>query len=67
MCASTLDEVPRGADFLLSPNRLNVAVSRAQALAVVVASPGLLAARCKTLKEMKLVNVHCWLEEYANS
>ena len=36
LCASTLDEAPRGASFLLSPNRLNVAVSRAQALAIVV-------------------------------
>ncbi len=36
LCASTLDEAPRGASFLLSPNRLNVAVSRAEALAIVV-------------------------------
>src|SRR5690606_31437216 len=36
MCASTLDDAPRGAGFLLEPNRLNVAISRAQALALVV-------------------------------
>jgi uncharacterized protein len=31
---STLEEGPRGAAFLLSPHRLNVAVSRAEALAL---------------------------------
>ncbi len=35
LCASTLDKAPRGTEFLLSPNRLNVAVSRAEALAIV--------------------------------
>ena len=53
LCASTLDEAPRGAEFLLSPNRLNVAVSRAQALAIVVGSPELLDVRCRSVEEMR--------------
>lgn len=61
MCASTLEEVTRGVSFLLEPNRLNVAVSRAQTLAIVVASPELLRVRCKTVREMELMNPHCWL------
>ena len=65
MCSSTLEESPRGADFLLDPNRINVAVSRARALTVVVASPSLLRARCQTIKEMELVNLFCWLVDYA--
>jgi uncharacterized protein len=65
MCASTLAEAPRGAGFLLSPNRLNVAVSRAQALAIVVGSPDLLETRCTSVEEMRLVNVLCHLEQYA--
>jgi uncharacterized protein len=65
LCASTLDEAPRGASFLLSPNRLNVAVSRAQALAIVVGSPALLDVRVRSVPEMELVNLLCHLVEYA--
>jgi uncharacterized protein len=65
LCASTLDEAPRGATFLLSPNRLNVAVSRAQALAIVVGSPALLDVRCRSVEEMELVNLLCHLVDYA--
>jgi superfamily I DNA and/or RNA helicase len=65
LCASTLDEAPRGARFLLSPNRLNVAVSRAQALAIVVGSPALLDVRCRSVEEMKLVNLLCRLAQYS--
>lgn len=42
MSASSLHEVPRGIDFLLSKNRLNVALSRAQWASYLVYSPGLL-------------------------
>jgi len=65
LCASTLDEAPRGAGFLLSPNRLNVAVSRAQAQAIVVGSPELLEVRAKSVEEMRLVNLLYHLVQYA--
>ncbi|MGW4478146.1 TM0106 family RecB-like putative nuclease [Rhodococcus triatomae] len=41
MTASSADEVPRGMGFLLSRNRLNVAISRGKWRAVVVRSPAL--------------------------
>ncbi|MFJ4208490.1 TM0106 family RecB-like putative nuclease [Paenarthrobacter sp. NPDC089675] len=41
MAASAAGEVPRGMEFLLSRNRINVAVSRAKWRAVVVRSPEL--------------------------
>jgi uncharacterized protein len=65
LCASTLEEAPRGASFLLSPNRLNVAVSRAEALAIVVGSPELMDLRCRSVEEMRLVNLLCHLVQYA--
>jgi predicted RecB family nuclease len=65
MATSTADDAPRGLDFLFSRNRLNVAVSRAQALAVIVASPSLLSTRCRTVDQMRLVNSLCRFAEMA--
>jgi len=65
MCASSLEESPRGAEFLLSPNRLNVAVSRAKALAIVVGSRAIMRTRGRTIREMQLVNLLCRLYHYA--
>src|SRR5690625_670618 len=41
MAASAIDDVPRGMEFLLSRNRINVAVSRSQWCTVIVRSPAL--------------------------
>ena len=59
MCASSGDASPRGIEFLFSKNRLNVAISRAQTLAVVVGNPALARTRCSSLAQMQLVNVFC--------
>ncbi len=56
MTTSSPEDAPRGMRFLYSRNRLNVAVSRARALAVLVCSPDLLKARCRTPEEMRLAN-----------
>jgi len=65
LAASSADDVPRGLDFLLSTNRLNVAVSRARALAVIVGSAALLRAPCHTTKQLRLVNALCRFVEDA--
>lgn len=65
LATSSGQELPRDVDFLFSRNRLNVALSRAQALAIVVASPRLLDVSCSTLDQMRLVNGFCALREYA--
>ncbi|HUP38150.1 MAG TPA: TM0106 family RecB-like putative nuclease [Candidatus Limnocylindria bacterium] len=65
MATSSGEDVPRSLSFLFSRNRLNVAISRAQCLAVLVCSPRLLEARCQSLEEMQLVNALCRLAEYA--
>lgn len=67
MVASTSEDIPRGLDFLYSTNRLNVAVSRAKTLCIVVGSPSLLAARCNSVKQMQLVNVLCKYVEMAGT
>lgn len=63
MATSSEEYLPRDIGFLFSKNRLNVAISRAQCLAVVVASPRLLTVRCNTVEQMALVNLLCWVAE----
>ncbi len=65
MTASSAEEAPRGLGFLFDRHRLNVAVSRARAIAVVVASPELLRAACRTPEEMRRVNAFCRFVEMA--
>jgi hypothetical protein len=67
MATSTQDEAPRGLEFLFSASRLNVATSRARALVVLVASPELLRARCRSPRQMKLANAVCAYVEIAQS
>jgi predicted RecB family nuclease len=61
MCASNLDDAPRGIDFLLNMNRLNVAITRAQSLAIIVASPEIGKARARSIKQMEMINLYCSL------
>ncbi|WP_313623835.1 TM0106 family RecB-like putative nuclease [Achromobacter sp.] len=63
MATSSGDTMPRDMEFLFSRNRLNVAVSRAKSLAILVASPALLSVRCQTPEQMALVNTLCWVAE----
>jgi predicted RecB family nuclease len=65
MTSSSGTEVPRGLEFLFSPNRFNVAISRAQCLAYVVASPALLLADARTPEQMRLLDTVCRFAEEA--
>jgi uncharacterized protein len=65
MATSSGEEIPRNLEFLFSRNRLNVAVSRARCLAVLVCSPELLHIRCRNAEQMRLVNALCWFVEMA--
>lgn len=64
MTTSSGEELPRDIEFLFSLNRINVAVSRAQACAIVFASPLLLETPCRSVAEMCLVNALCMLREH---
>jgi len=61
MTSSSGEDAPRGFDFLLSRERINVALSRGKALSVAVASPRLLEAHCSTVQQLRLVNALCAL------
>jgi predicted RecB family nuclease len=63
MATSSGAEIPRNVEFLYSRNRLNVAVSRARCLAILVASPALMTVECSTVEQMRLVNALCLLDE----
>ena len=67
MATSSAEDVPRSLEFLFSRNRLNVAVSRAQCLALIVASPRLLESRARTIEQMRLINALCRFVEMAQT
>lgn len=64
MATSSGDYLPRNLEFLYSRNRINVALSRARCLALLVASPALLTVPCRTVDQMALVNTLCWAADY---
>ena len=65
MATSTKEDSPRNMEFLYSRNRLNVALSRAKCLSIIVFNPRLLEASCSTIEQMKLLNSFSLLEQYA--
>ena len=67
MCSSPGDFGHRGLKLLLNKNRLNVAVSRAKSMTIVVGDPGIANTIVNCLKDMTLVNMFCRLVEHGRS
>lgn len=63
VATSSLEEAPRGMDFLFSPNRFNVAVSRARTRFIMVANPAIFEAECKSPYQIRLANAFCRFKE----
>jgi superfamily I DNA and/or RNA helicase len=59
MTTSPTEEASRGLEFLYDRHRLNVATSRARAMAIIVASPGLIWVSCRTAHQTTLINALC--------
>jgi predicted RecB family nuclease len=63
LCSSYGEYGSRGLAFILNQNRINVAISRAQCLAVVVADPRIATAPAGSIGEMILINLFCKLAD----
>lgn len=63
MTTSTPEDLPRHIDFFYSQNRLNVAVSRARSLAIVLANPKLLELSPRIVEHLELVNMLAWVAQ----
>jgi superfamily I DNA and/or RNA helicase len=53
-------------EFLYSLNRLNVATSRAKCVCIMVGSPELFEAECRTPRQAQLANAFCRFLELAH-
>jgi predicted RecB family nuclease len=67
MTTSSHADAPRGVEFLYSSNRLNVATSRAKCVCVLVGSPLVFEAECRTPRQMQLANAFCRYLEMATT
>jgi uncharacterized protein len=56
MASSSVEDAPRGVSFLYDLHRLNVAISRARCVAIVIGSPALLDAAVNTPDQLRSVN-----------
>ena len=61
LTASDGENAPRGLDFLLDPNRLNVAISRAQCLSIVIGSPELATGISNSIENVQRLSRLCRL------
>jgi len=63
LATSSPDDLPRHVEFFYSKNRINVAISRARTLALVLANPKLLELDAKSIEHLRLVNTLAWVAE----
>jgi len=67
MTTSSQADAPRGMEFLYSPNRLNVATSRAKCICILVGSSSVFETECRTHRHMQLANAFCRYLEMATT
>ena len=62
LCSSYGEYGSRGLGFILDRNRVNVAISRAKCLALVVGDPRIAQSPVGSIEEMKLLNLFCKMQ-----
>lgn len=67
LATSSPEDLPRHVDFFYSKNRLNVAISRARTLAVVLMNPQLLQLDATSVEHLQMVNTLAWAKAHANN
>lgn len=67
LCSSCSEYGSRGLSFILDRNRVNVAISRAQCLAIIVADPCISSTIPNSLDEMMLLNLFCKMTDASTS
>jgi uncharacterized protein len=65
LATSSPDDLPRHVDFFYSKNRLNVAISRARTLALVLMNPRLLELDATSVEHLRMVNTLAWARTFA--
>jgi uncharacterized protein len=58
MASSDIESSPRGIEFLFERNRLNVAITRALSLAIIVGSKNLITYNNSNINRMQLTNFY---------
>ena len=64
LASTDSENAPRGLSFVLNANRLNVAISRAKCLSIVVGSPELANCMPKNVEEAKQLSRFCKILRY---
>ena len=65
MTASDDENAPRGINFLFDPRSLNVAISRAQCLSIIIMNKKLFKANASNIHQIKMINNFNKLRSYA--
>ena len=64
--SSNPENIPRGSDFFFDFRRLNVSLSRAKSLAIIIFNKELLEYHCNTVEDMERLNFFCRITGFEN-